>query len=77
MLWRHSIRSIGLLAMDLGSECFGKLTIPGNGTACFENVNICLNTIIYSYLETSGGQSYGLYLNFVHFFNTSVNLWQL
>jgi len=28
---------------------------------------------IYSYLETSGGQSYNTYLNVVHFFNTSVN----
>ncbi len=35
-------------------------------------VNNCLNTNIYSYLETSGGQS-NLYLNVVHFFNTSVN----
>jgi hypothetical protein len=33
----------------------------------------CLNTNIYSYLETSGGQSSNLYLNVVHFFNTSVN----
>jgi hypothetical protein len=31
-----------------------------------------LNTNIYSYLETSGGQSYNPYLNAVHFFNTSV-----
>jgi hypothetical protein len=38
-----------------------------------KNVNNGLNTNIYSYLETSGGQSYNLYLNFVHFFNTSVN----
>jgi hypothetical protein len=38
-----------------------------------KNVNNCLNTNIYSYLETSGGQSSNLYLNFVHFFNTSVN----
>ena len=37
-----------------------------------KDVNNCLNTNIYSYLETSGGQSYNLYLN-VHFFNTSVN----
>jgi hypothetical protein len=36
-------------------------------------VNNCLNTNIYSYLETSGGQSFNLYLNVVHFFNTSVN----
>ncbi len=32
-----------------------------------------LNTNIYSYLETSGGQSYNIYLNLVHFVNTSVN----
>ncbi len=38
-----------------------------------KNVSICLNTNIYSYLKTSGGQSYNLYLNAVHFFNTSVN----
>ncbi len=25
------------------------------------NVNNCLNTNIYSYLETAGGQSYNLY----------------
>jgi hypothetical protein len=33
----------------------------------------CLNTNIYSNLESSGGQSSNLYLNVVHFFNTSVN----
>jgi hypothetical protein len=36
-------------------------------------VNSCLNTNIYSYLDTSGGQSSNLYLNVVQFFNTSVN----
>jgi hypothetical protein len=36
-------------------------------------VNNCLNTNIYSYLETSGGQSSNLYLNVVHFFDTSLN----
>ena len=35
--------------------------------------NNYLNTNIYSSLETSGGQSSNLYLNVVHFFNTSVN----
>jgi len=39
----------------------------------FKNVNKYLNTNIYSNLETSGGQSYDLYLNVVHFFNTSFN----
>jgi hypothetical protein len=38
-----------------------------------KNVNNYLNTNIYSYLETSGGQSSNLYLNIVHFINTSVN----
>ncbi len=32
-----------------------------------------LNTSIYSYLETSVGQRSSLYLNFVYFFNASVN----
>jgi len=41
-----------------------------NGTARFKNVNNCLNTNIYSYLETSGGQSSNPYLNVVHFLNT-------
>jgi hypothetical protein len=44
-----------------------------NGTTCFKNVNSCLNTNIYSHVETSGGQSYNLYLNVLHFFNTRVN----
>jgi hypothetical protein len=38
-----------------------------------KNVKNSLNTNIYSYLETSGGQSYNLYLNVVHFFNTNLN----
>jgi hypothetical protein len=37
------------------------------------NVNNGLNTNIYSYLETFGVKSYYLYLNAVHFSNTSVN----
>jgi hypothetical protein len=41
--------------------------------ARFKNVNNYLNTNIYSYLETSGGQSSNLYQNFVYFFSTSVN----
>jgi hypothetical protein len=39
----------------------------------FKNVNNCLKTNIYSYLETFGGQSSNLYLIAVHFFNTSLN----
>jgi hypothetical protein len=38
-----------------------------------KNVNNCLNTNIYSYLEISGGQSSNPYLNVVQFFNTRVN----
>ncbi len=38
-----------------------------------KNVNNCLNTNSYSYLETSYGQCSNLYLNVVHFFNTTVN----
>ncbi len=38
-----------------------------------KNVNNCLFTNVYSYLETSGGISYNPYLNVVHFFNTRVN----
>jgi hypothetical protein len=44
-----------------------------------KNVNNCLNTNIYSYLETSGGQSSNLYLNVGSFFSTPVKtryLWQ-
>ncbi len=43
-----------------------------NGAASFKNVNNYFNTNIYSYLETSNGQSSNLYLNVVHFFNTGV-----
>ncbi len=39
----------------------------------FKNVNNCLNTNTYSYLETSGGQSSNSYFNAVHFFNTCVS----
>jgi len=36
-------------------------------------VNKCFDTNIYSYLETSGGQSLNQYLGVVHFFSNSVN----
>ncbi len=38
-----------------------------------KKLNNCLNTKIYCYLETSGGQYFNPYLNVVHFFNTSVS----
>ncbi len=49
-----------------------------NGRARFKNVNNCLYTNIYSYLETSGGISYNLYLNAVHFSTPELirHLWQ-
>jgi hypothetical protein len=53
-----------------GISCKKSFLIEQNA---LKNVNICLNTNIYSYLETSGGQSSHLYLNFAHFYNTSVN----
>jgi hypothetical protein len=39
----------------------------------------CLNTSIYSYLETYGGQSSNLYSNVVHFLTPVLirHLWQL
>jgi hypothetical protein len=52
------------------SKSTGVEKINCNGTTCFKNVNDCLNTNIYSYLETSGGQSSNPYLNVVHFLNT-------
>jgi hypothetical protein len=39
----------------------------------FKNVNNYLNNNIYSYLEATGGQSFNLYLNVVHFFDGRVN----
>jgi hypothetical protein len=38
-----------------------------------KNVNNSMTTNIYSYLETSGGQSSYQYLNYVHFSNNCVN----
>ena len=38
-----------------------------------KNVNNCWDTNISFYLETSGGQNSNLYLNVVHFLNTSAN----
>ncbi len=41
--------------------------------SALKSVNNCLNTNIYSYLETFGGQSSYLYLNGANFLNTSFN----
>jgi hypothetical protein len=46
---------------------------PSSMDQCaLKNTNNCLNTNVYSYLETPGGPSSNLYLNVVHFFNASV-----
>jgi hypothetical protein len=44
-----------------------------------KNVNNCLNSNIYSYLETSGGQSSNVYLNVFNFATLALirHLWQL
>ncbi len=44
-----------------------------------KNVSNCLNTNIYSYFKTSGGQSSNLYLNVAYLFYTSTirHPWQL
>jgi len=43
------------------------------GTLCFKKCKQLFDYNIHSYLETSGGQSYNLDLNGVHFYNTCVN----
>jgi len=55
------------------------LKINGMGQHALKNVNNCLNTNIYSSIETSGGQSSNPYLNVVHFLTPEliINLWQL
>ncbi len=53
--------------------CFVVLLCIAMEQHALKNVHNCLNTNIYSYLETSGGQSSNPYLNVVHFFNTRVN----
>ncbi len=57
------------------SKCYAECCYAqcNNGTARLKNVNNCLIADIYSYLETSGGQSSNLHLNVAHFFKTSVN----
>jgi hypothetical protein len=56
-----------------GTSLRGAKIVEANGTVRFKNVNNCLNTNIYSYLETSGGKSSNPYLNVVNFFNTRVD----
>ncbi len=65
----------GVTADSQDVQVVAKLPHPLSKTIkqhAFKNVNSYLNTNIYSYLETSGGQSYNPYLN-VHFLITSVD----
>jgi hypothetical protein len=56
-----------------GSKTTGLKTFCQQNSALLKNVSNYLNTNIYPCLDTSGVQSYNLYLNVVHFFNTSAN----
>ncbi len=47
----------------------GNLSSINDGDEMEQNVNNCLNINIYSYLETSFGQSSNLYLNVIHLFS--------
>ncbi len=60
----HELRKKKVLHLGLNSYLMEQHTS--------KNVNNCLDTNIYSYLETSNGQSSNSYLNAVHFFNTRV-----
>ncbi len=51
---------------NMGQKQFCK----GMEQRTLKNVHNCLNTNIYSYLETCGGQSSNPYLNVVYFFST-------
>ncbi len=44
-----------------------------NGTTHFKQCRHLLDTNISFYLEASGGHNSQLYLNIVHFFNTTIN----
>jgi hypothetical protein len=52
----------------------GEVKVPRMEQRDLKNVNKYLNNNIYSYLVTFGSESSTLYLDVVHFFNTSVNL---
>jgi hypothetical protein len=67
-----------IFAKNIFDPCCHLAAEAGNWLSLMEqpalkNVNSCLNTNIYSYLEISSGQSSNLYLNVVDFFSTSFN----
>jgi hypothetical protein len=59
---------------NIHNRIWNKIKILSLEQHALNNVNNCLNTNNYSYLETSGGQSYTQYLHAVHFFKPSVNM---
>ena len=65
------INLVGLIGFKSGSIFQLQFYMLSMEQCALKNVNNCLNTDIYSYLETYGGRSFNLYLNVVHFFNTS------
>jgi hypothetical protein len=62
-----------LAAVRTNIVIFATVIITAMKQCTLKIVSNCLNANIYSFLETSGGQSSYLYFNVVHFFNTSVN----
>ncbi len=88
MLKHVGATTFGMMTLSITALCLITLIIKTVGIAtlgktklkmavikqrALKNVNNCFNKNTSSYLETSGGQSYNLYLNLVHFFDTSVN----
>ncbi len=72
---RHESNHIGFFELNLLTlfVMLYDLDFTYNGTARFKKCKQCFECEYFSYLETSRGQSSNLYLNAVHFFNTSVN----
>ena len=69
-----------IMTLHSGQNIDEKATVSGLSLGrnsmeqhALKNVNNCLYTKVYCYLEKSGGISYNRYLNIVHFFNTRVN----
>jgi hypothetical protein len=77
IVWPHILISEGKKAATVSWNCYfcnknsKKMALMEQ--RAFKNVNNFLNTNIYSHLETSGNQSFNIYLIVDHFFNTSVN----
>ncbi len=60
------------MSFDLREGLYKLLLVDTLIEQCTLNVNHYLNTNIYSYLETFGGQSSKLYLNIIHFSTTEL-----